>query len=215
MHIFKYTLSIAFSAISFLGFAQQNEAKAILDQLSEKTKQYSSITSEFTFTLDDVSADVHHSQEGKLKMKGKSYYIQLGENHIYSDGETRWTYAEEMNEVYIDIAEGGDDALNPTEIYTVWETGFKHYYQSEVQVNGKTCHLIKLNPTAPDEKTFHTVNLYIDKTKLELVKIEILGKQGDNYTYNMKTFKPNIAYTEKDFIFDATTHPGVEEIDNR
>ncbi len=215
MKIFKLTLSLTFVLISLLGVSQDNDAKAILDQLSEKTRKYSSITSDFTFTLDDVSADVHHSQEGMVKMKGSSYYIALGDNHIFSDGETRWTFAEEMNEVYIDDSESGDDALNPTEIYTVWEKGFKHYYESEVTVNGRICHMIKLNPTKPDEKTFHTVNLFIDKAKMELVKIEILGKQGDNYTYNMKSFEPDISYTEKDFIFDMGAHPGVEVIDNR
>ncbi len=195
--------------------AQDPKAKAILDELSNKTRKYSTITSDFTFTLDDNAADVHQSQEGTLKMKGQKYYIKLGDNQIFSDGETRWTYNEDMNEVYIDFAEGGEDALNPTEIYTVWETGFKHYYEKEFSEGGVTFHLIKLNPLKPDEKAFHTVKLYVDKSKMEVSKIEILGKQGDNYTYDVKSFKTDVAYAPTDFTFSEKKFPGAEAIDNR
>jgi outer membrane lipoprotein-sorting protein len=195
--------------------AQDAKAKAILDELSNKTRKYASITSDFTFTLEDKAADLTQTQDGTLKMEGKKYYIKLGDNHIYSDGETRWTYNEEMNEVYIDHADAGEDALNPSEIFTVWETGFKHYYETEVTEGGKKYDLIKLNPTNPADKSFHTVKLFIDKSNMQVGKFLILGKQGDNYTYLVKTFKTDIDYSPSDFVFNAAKHPGVEEIDNR
>ncbi len=194
---------------------QDAKAKTILDELSSKTRKFASITSDFIFTLEDKAADVTQSQEGTLKMDGKMYYIKLGDNHIYSDGTTRWTYSEDMNEVYIDHANAGEDALNPSEIYTVWETGFKHYYEKEVTEGGKVMHLIKLNPLKPAEKAYHTVQLYIDKSKMELSRIIILGKQGDNYTYDVKTFVTDKTYTVTDFTFSKAKYPGVEVIDNR
>jgi len=195
--------------------AQDAKAKGILDELSNKTRKYTSITSDFSFTLKDKIADVEQTQEGKLKMQGKKYVIVLGDNQIFSDGQTRWTYSEDMNEVYIDNAEGGEDVLNPTDLYTVWETGFKHYYDGETTHNGAAHHLIKLNPNKPDEKAFHTVKLYIDKSKMEVTKMEILGKQGDDYTYNVKTFKTETDYPSSAFVFDKAKFPGVEVIDNR
>src|SRR5690554_1814470 len=202
-------------AISGSLHAQDAKAKAILDKVSNKTRQYSTITSDFSFTLEDKAADVKQTQEGTLKMKGKKYYIKLGDNEIYSDGETRWTYNTDMNEVYIDVAEDGEDALNPAEIYTVWETGFKQYYDNEIKENGRTLDVIKLVPTDPRDKTFHTIKVYIDRAKEEVAKIEILGKQGDNYTYKVKTFQTNATYGNDTFVFNKSTHPGVEEIDNR
>lgn len=214
----KYVQAILIAAlIAITGslHAQDAKAKAILDKVSNKTRQYSTITSDFTFTLEDKAADVKQTQEGTLKMKGKKYYIKLGDNNIYSDGETRWTYNEDMNEVYIDVAEGSDDALNPSEIYTIWETGFKQYYEKEITENGKTYDVIKLIPTKPADKTFHTIRVYVDRAKDEVGKIEILGKQGDNYTYDVKTFKTDATYGNDAFVFDKSAHPGVEEIDNR
>lgn len=214
----KYIQTILIAAlIAITGslHAQDAKAKAILDKVSNKTRQYGTITSEFTFTLEDKAADVKQTQKGMLKMKGKKYYIKLGDNNIYSDGETRWTYNEDMNEVYIDVADAGGDALNPSEIYTIWETGFKQYYEKEMTENGRTYDVIKLIPTQPADKTFHTIRVYVDRAKDELGKIEILGKQGDNYTYDVKSFKTDANYGNDTFVFDPAAHPGVEEIDNR
>ena len=214
----KYIQTIVIAilvAISGSLHAQDAKPKAILDKVSNKTRQYATITSDFTFTLEDKLADVNQTQQGSLKMKGKKYYVKLGDNIIYSDGETRWTYNEDMNEVYIDVADQSGDALNPSEIYTIWETGFKQYYEQEITENGKTYDVIKLIPSQPGDKTFHTVKVYVDRAKEELGKIEILGKQGDNYTYNVRSFKTDATYGNEAFVFDPSAHPGVEVIDNR
>lgn len=216
MKLYQIVATAALAVITATSLnAQDAKAKGILDELSNKTRKYTSITSDFSFTLKDKIADVEQTQEGMLKMQGKKYFIRLGDNQIFSDGQTRWTYNEDMNEVYIDDAEGGEDALNPTDLYTVWETGFKHYYDGETTHNGASHHLIKLNPNKPDEKAFHTVKLFIDKSKMEVTKMEILGKQGDDYTYLVKTFKTETDYPSSTFVFDKAKFPGVEVIDNR
>lgn len=214
----KYVQTILITALIALTgsvYAQDAKSKAILDKVSNKTRQYTTITSDFTFTLEDKAADVKQTQEGTIKMKGQKYYIKLGDNQIYSDAETRWTYNESMNEVYIDFAEGGEDALNPSKLYTVWETGFKNYYEKEMVENGITYDVIKLIPTDPADKTFHTIKVYINRAKEEIGKVEIFGKQGDNYTYVVKSFKTDANYGDDTFVFNKSTHAGAEEIDNR
>jgi outer membrane lipoprotein-sorting protein len=207
------TLLIAMVAINIQ--AQDAKAKAILDELSDKTRKYPTITSEFTFTLEDKAADVNQEQKGSIKMKGKKYYIVLGDNHIYSDGDTRWTYSEEMNEVYIDFTETGEEVLNPGDVYTIWESGFKQYYKAEENLNGRPTHVIKLVPVDAEDKDYHTILVYIDKAKMEVSKIEIKGKQGVNYTYAVKSFDTTADYGDDTFVFDPTEYPGVDEIDNR
>jgi outer membrane lipoprotein-sorting protein len=212
----KILIALCLTVITaFSSNAQDAQAKQLLDELSNKTRKFASITSDFSFTLEDKVAEVEQSQEGLLKMQGNKYYIRLGDNQIFSDGQTRWTYNEDMNEVYVDDADGGDDVLDPTKIYTVWETGFKHYYVGEVTENGASQHLIKLNPNNPQDKSFHTVKLYISKTKMQVSKMEIFGKQGDNYTYLVKTFRTDVDYPVSTFVFDKSKFPGVEMIDNR
>jgi len=213
-------INILLAAILTIGSAgmqaQDQKAKSILDELSDKTRKYPTVTSNFTFTLEDKAADIEQVQEGKLKMKGKKYYIQLGENQIFSDGETRWTYNEEMNEVYIDYADNGEDGgLNPSKVYTIWEEGFKQFYKGEETIGGRVQDVIKLVPDDPSDKTYHTVLVYVDRGKMEVSRIEIKGKQGDNYTYQVKSFDTTASYGDDTFTFDSSDFPGVDEIDNR
>jgi len=216
-NIFKIlaTLLVAIIALNVTTQAQDAKAKTILDEISDKTRKYPTITSEFTFTLEDKAADVNQEQKGLLKMKGKKYNIILGDNHIFSDGETRWTYSEEMNEVYIDITETGEEVLNPSDVYTIWESGFKHYYKAEENLNGRPTHVIKLVPVDAEDKDYHTILVYIDKAKMEVQRIEIKGKQGVDYTYAVKSFNTTASYGDDTFVFDPADYPGVDEIDNR
>ncbi len=151
-NIVKVLATLLIAILAFNAQAQDAKAKAILDELSNKTRKYPTVTSEFTFTLEDKAADVDQEQKGSIKMKVKKYYIVLGDNHIYSDGDTRWTFSEEMNEVYIDFTETGDEVLNPGDIYTIWESGFKQYYKAEENLNGRPNHVIKLVPVDDEDK---------------------------------------------------------------
>ncbi|MCZ4410161.1 outer membrane lipoprotein carrier protein LolA [Cryomorphaceae bacterium 1068] len=214
-NILKVLATLLIALVAVNAHAQDAKAKAILDELSDKTRKYPTITSEFTFTLEDKAADVNQEQKGSIKMKGKKYYIVLGDNHIYSDGDTRWTYSEEMNEVYIDFTETGDEVLNPGDVYTIWESGFKQYYKAEENLNGRPTHVIKLVPVDAEDKDYHTILVYIDKAKMEVSKIEIKGKQGVNYTYAVQSFVTTADYSDDTFVFDPTEYPGVDEIDNR
>jgi len=210
-------------AISYLGtFAQDGaetdpKAKAILDQLSAKTKTFTSISAEFTSTLVNKAADLNLSQEGKLKMQGDKYNLSLGNHQIISDGTTTWTYSKEDNEVYIDNNADveDEDMIKPSELFTIWESGFKFQYIGEQSVNGKNCDIIHLFPKEPAKKNFHTIKLFIDKDKLELVTIIVMGKAGNIDTYNLKSFTPNSTVTAADFSFNKANYAGVEEIDNR
>jgi len=214
-NILKVTATLLIAVVAISVQAQDAKAKAILDELSDKTRKYPTITSEFTFTLEDKAADVNQEQKGSLKMKGKKYNIILGDNHIFSDGDTRWTYSEEMNEVYIDFTDTGDEVLNPSDVYTIWESGFKQYYKAEETIDGRETHIIKLVPVDAEDKDYHTILVYIDKSKMEVNRIEIKGKQGVDYTYAVQSFKTDADYSDATFVFDPTDYPGVDEIDNR
>ena len=43
----------------------------------------------------------------------------------------------------------------------------------------------------------------------------IFDKNGNRYTYTIKTFIPNVKVPESTFTFDAKLYPGVELVDLR
>jgi len=100
-------------------------------------------------------------------------------------------------------------------MFTIWEQDFKNEYKGETTENGKACHVIYLYPNDPTSKPYHTIQLSIDKAKMEVVKIVVKGREGDDMIYTVKSFNPNTAITAGDFAFDIKAHPGIEVIDNR
>lgn len=191
------------------------KAKAILDDLTKKTKSYSSISADFEYKLKNDAAGIDESQKGNIVTKGEKYKLALAGQQVVSDGKTVWTYIKDVEEVQItsaedDMEEGG---LSPSKIFTLYEEGFKYVYDKLSVMDGKNIHSIYLYPLKPGDKPFHTVILHIDKDKMQLHSMIVKGKDGNVYTYKLSNFTPNKAYTDASFVFK--TPEGVEEVDLR
>ncbi len=193
------------------------KAKEILDKLSAKTKAFTSISASFSSVLDNKKANLKVNQKGNLKLKGNKYRIDLEDYLIINDGKTAWTFTKDANEVQLDDAAEmkKGNSIKPSEIFTIWENGFRYKFEKEVTINGVKCDIIKLFPKDGKGKNYHTIVLTINKTKLEIQNVEVQGKNGDNYTYTVTKFSPNLALTDAEFTFDKAKFPGVELVDNR
>lgn len=192
------------------------KAKEILDQLSAKTKSYSTIKADFNYTMDNQAEDIHETQAGSIATKGNKYYLRIAGQEIRCNGKTIWTYLKDAGEVQIsEIDEGNQDQITPTSIFTMYEKGFRHKYIKEETINGVVTAVIHIFPIAVDEKSYHTVKLYINKSKMEISKVEIMGKEGETYTYSIKSFEPNASISDDFFTFNKANYPGVEMVDLR
>ena len=192
-----------------------SKAKIILDEVSVKTKSYTSIKAEFIYSMENKADDISASQEGTLLLKGEKYRLEISGQEITSDGKTVWTYLKDAGEVQISEPENDEGAVNPTNIFTIYEEGFKYrFFKEEVQ-GGRSIQLINLYPLNANEKSFHTIRLSIDKNKKQLIAIEIFGKEGNTYTYKIKKFATNLTVEDSDFTFKPSSHPDVEVIDLR
>ena len=187
------------------------KAKTILDELSAKTKAYTSIKAEFSYTVEkkDKTKEI---QSGKLQTKGAKYKLEIPGHVIYCDGKTVWDYIKDANEVQVkDMETGGDDAINPSNIFTMYEKGYKYKFETEDAV----IQTISLFPVNPDKKKFHTVKLFIDKTKKQISSVKMMMKDGGTQTYEIKSFTPNAAIADTDFTFNPKAYPGVSTEDLR
>ena len=198
--------------------AQDVKAEGILNTVSEKAKGYDSVEADFISVMEDKQADLRVEQKGNILVKGEMFKLDLDDNFLLiSDGTTLWSYSKESNETMVDNIEDvmDEEGIKPSELFNVWEKDFKKYYESEANVGSTPCHVIKLIPTEPKEKAFHTIKVYIDIAKNEVAQALIFGKEGNNTTYTINTFKSNVATTDGSFKFDKTKYPGVDIIDNR
>lgn len=198
--------------------AQDAKAKAILDKLSKKTESYTSMKAVFEYKMVNKAEGIDETQKGSLLTQGQKYRFDIAGQEIICDGKTVWTVLEDAEEVQINEVpkeDENEDYINPTSILTMWEKGFKYKYDSQVKLGGMDLDIINLYPEKVKEKSFHTVKLYINQAKMEIQKIEIKGKDGTDFTYNIKSFTSNETISPSKFSFKKADHPSYEVIDLR
>ena len=192
------------------------KAKSILAEVSKKYRSYDVIKTDFTFTLDNPQAKVKETQVGTLyaKSKANKYKVVLKAQELISDGRNQWTYSKADKEVQLSEVDNSPNALNPAQIFTIYEKGFKYLYTGDSKVNNRTVHVIDLTPT-DGKRSFFKVRLNIDKSTKQISNAIIFDKNGNRYTYTIRTFTPNVKVSESMFAFDAKKYPGVEVVDLR
>lgn len=203
------------SGISVMAQSEM-KAKAILAEVSKKYRSYDVIKTEFSYTLENPEAKIKETQSGTLFVKSKvnKYKVVLKGQELISDGKNQWTYLKADKEVQLSEVDNSADALNPAKLFTIYEKGFKSLYMNDTKVNGKMVHNIDLSPT-DTKRSFFKVKLQIDKLSKQIVNAVIFDKNGNRYTYSIKTFTPNIKVPESTFAFDSKLYPGVEVVDLR
>ncbi|HEY8782218.1 MAG TPA: outer membrane lipoprotein carrier protein LolA [Mucilaginibacter sp.] len=217
--------------ITSYSFAQKGAekdaaAKAILEKVSEKYRAYNVVKTDFDFTLDNQQAGIKETQSGTLIAKSRSNKFRVTifspetsakpeiAQEIISDGKTQWTYLKKDNEVQINNTDKSGQGLNPAQIFTIYEHGYKYIYNGDVKIGGKTYQQIDLTPE-DIKKPFFKIRLSIDKKKKQIYSALIFDKNGNRYTYTLRGFVPNIQVPDNTFSFDPKMHKGVEVVDLR
>lgn len=188
---------------------QDPKAQELLDALSEKAKGYESFKADFEYSL--KSPDANETAKGSVMMKGRDKYkVSIMDREIICNGETVWTFVEGDNFSEVTIAplpeedEEDGNMMNPANAFHMYKTGFKYKHDGATTIDGIKVEAVKMFPMNPDKKNYHTVILYINTEKMELVSTVVKGKDGNEYTYRLKNFEPNIAVTDADFEFDES-----------
>ncbi len=192
---------------------QDQKAKDILSKVSEKTKNYTTIISDFTLKITNQSEDIDETQNGTIYIKGNKYYISIPGQVIFSDGKAVYTYLKDADEIQINNLPDAmdEEAIDPSKIFTMYEDDFKYKYIKEANNQ----HVINLYPANPEGKGYHRITVFIDKTKMQLTRIEIYGKDGTNTTYIVKSFKTNTPINDTKFTYTKSKYPNAEVIDLR
>jgi outer membrane lipoprotein-sorting protein len=137
-------------------------------------------------------------------LKGDKYKLHLPGQDILSDGKYQWTYMKDAKETQKNYAEKNAEGLTPTNIFTMYEKGFKYKFDKEE----KGIQTINLYPTKPDGKKYHTIKLMIDKAKKQITSVKVLNKDGTTQTITINAFTPNTEMKDTVFQWDNKTYPG-------
>jgi outer membrane lipoprotein carrier protein len=190
------------------------KAQEILKNVSIKYKSFKTLSAKFKVNVNDQKTNTNQSQAGTVILKGNKYKLLLGTQEIISDGNTVWTYLKDANEVQLNDAKTDPNAISPTNMFTIYEKGFKSKYVGEKVVAGKAMHVLELVPEDA-KRNFSKVQLTISKADKYITQAIIYQKNGSSITYAVQEFKPNVPADDVFFTFNKTKYPGCEEVDLR
>ncbi len=205
-------------SFSFTVSAQSEDPRAeeLLGKVSAQMQQYGSVHAQYISQMIDVQSDFQMDQTGEVWIEGERYHLQLGDYVIVCDGNTVWTYEPEMGECYIDDAETiAEDGVDPAQMFTIWEADFKKVWKGESESEGRMLARVDLHPTGAEERSFHTIQCFIDPQVLQVVKLVVKGREGTDVLYEVKAFEGDAPSPEGAFSFDKDRYPGTTMIDNR
>lgn len=192
------------------------KSKAVVDKLISKSKGWTSFEADFSSALVNKASKLDVKQDGNVRVKGKLFNLTLTDNTVINDGKAIYTYSKKSNEVTISDPADMDKELDPTKLFTVYEQGFKsQFIEEKKEADGTVVQVIKLFPLEPGKKPYHTVIMTIDKAKVEPKVVKVLYKDGNEVTYTLKKFTPNVDLYESVFTFDKSKYPGAEINDVR
>ncbi len=214
----KLLLITILSLFVMAGYSQQDtKAKEILEKVTKTTQSLASIEAKFTFEMNNKTEKIQEKSSGTIILKNKKYKLNIPQMglQVTCDGKTIWTYMVNSNEVSIsNLDEETDDLMDPTRIFTIYESGFNYKYVGESVDGGVTVYNIDLTPQKATGEV-NSIKLMIDKQKMLIYGAKMTGKDGNNYNVSIKEFKTDGVFKDSDFVFDVSKYKGVEIVDMR
>ena len=204
-------LSILLIASIFECRSQDQIAKDILDQLSKTTRLYENIRIEFSFELNNKTHNINDIQNGVLELEKNKFRILMQDQIIVNDGATQWLYLKESNELQITENDPEENTMNPNEIFTIYEKGYKYQYIGKKNIDGKEYDIIDL--FTEESSNFIKTTLTINSSKNQIKKISMQDKNGGTYDYFINKFESNITLDK--FEFESEKYSEIEIIDLR
>ena len=217
----KFLNHLLFTVLTFFSLVilgqeptnEQQRCKQILQKVSNSIQKNNA--SKFSFELEINSEDFNELQNGYALIKQDQFYYKTEEREVISDGENVWTYILEDDECYIDLVIDLDNSVNPSEIFTIWQSGFKFKYVSNEKFGNDLLHIINMYPENPKESKYHTLIMEVNESKSTISQASIKTKDGVTIVMKVKSFISNPEIKSDQFKWNAEKHINVDLIDNR
>ena len=194
-------------------------ARKILDKLANQAQADYPVKVSFDYTYESLPDNQFNTESGTLVVQQDKFRLSVGESAVFCDGKTVWTTMASVKEVYISDPEenNSDDEFflsNPRDLFTFYKEDFKYRLTRELSYEGNDCYEIDLFPNDLN-KSYHTIKIIISRKDHRLLSAQALGKQGDNHTVTLKNYQKKVSVNEGTFVFNPSSHPGVEVVDTR
>lgn len=188
------------------------DAIAILDRFSARMLSSPAVYFKFDIVTSDLKDKSSDTTSGDLLMSRNKYKLDLGNNKIWSDGETSWSYLAAEKEVTINKIDKKDKSFqnNPSEVFTMYRKGYKIRLVEETG----TAWIIDLYPEDLDNE-LQRVRLTLSKPAQNLKIAEYRRKDGVTVTLNISQLDLKRPPDSDGYRFVAAKYPNTEVVDMR
>ena len=203
----KRLIVILILILNGTSFAQNSsEAKTLLNEVSEKVKEYDNIWIEFKYVLDNSEENIKQETRGDVVLDGDKYVLNiLGTTRMY-DGTTLYNISPEDEEVTISKEDFNDeDTITPSKMLSFYEEGFTYNMDIVQNIKGRKIQYVKLTPISSDSEITYIL-LGIDAQTKHIYNLIEIGNNGTRTTLTVNSFKTNEQLSKSLFTFDESKY---------
>ena len=201
----KKALTILLIAFSISVFAQ-NDAKTLLNEVSEKVKSYDNISLDFKYSLENTAENIKQETKGDVVMQGDKYRLNiLGITRLF-DGKALYNISTEDEEVSMTSNIDEDsNTITPSKMLSFYEDGYTYALDIKQDINGRKIQYVKLTPIDSDSE-IENILLGIDAQTKHIYNLIQVGKNGTKTTLTVNSFETNQPLPKTLFTFDANKY---------
>jgi outer membrane lipoprotein-sorting protein len=201
----KKNIALLLIILSVNAFAQ-NDAKTLLNEVSEKVKGYENIAIDFKYTLENLSENIKQETKGDVVMQGEKYRLNiLGVTRLF-DGSKTYSISTEDEEVTISShIEDDNDAITPSKMLSFYEDGYTYTLDIKQDIKGRKIQYIKLIPIDSNSE-IKEILLGIDAQTKHIYNLITVGKNSTKTTLTVNSFDTNEPVSKSFFTFDVSKY---------
>ncbi|QIE58879.1 outer membrane lipoprotein carrier protein LolA [Rasiella rasia] len=201
----KNLVLIAFTLFAF-SFANAQDAKGLLKEVSAKAKSYDNIAIDFKYNLSNAKEGINQDTRGDVTIVGDKYVLHMLGTTTMFDGAKIYTVVPEDEEVTISNYNPAEDKqITPSKMLTFYEKGYTYKMDVVQNVKGRKIQFVKLIPI--DSKAeIKDILLGVDAQTKHIYKLIQTDANGTKYTLTVNSFKTNQPVSKGMFTFDEAKY---------
>ena len=189
-------------------YSQESEnAKELLDKVSNKMGAYKNMYIGFSQTLSNKDAGINEGDEppikGVINLQGEKYNLDyLGNTFIY-DGKKLYVINNDEKEISISDGdlEDSDGFIYPSKLLTFYKEGYNFEMGELKNINGRKIQYVILNPIDSNSDIIR-VELGIDIKTNHIYRLIQIGSNSSKTKFTITKFKSNQPISDKLFTFN-------------
>ncbi|MEK9852645.1 MAG: outer membrane lipoprotein carrier protein LolA [Flavobacteriaceae bacterium] len=194
-------------SLSTLSAQTTEDAKKLLDEVSQTMGSFTSMTFDFDYVLENRQENIKQETNGSVTISGDRYKLLfLGMEQIF-DGSKTYTIVPENEEITISSKEETEEiGINPSKLLNFYKEGYAFEWDIKQNVQGRMIQFVKLIPTEASTEVDYLL-LGIDILKKTIYRLIEIGTNQTRTTLTISNFLPNVQLASNFFNFDASNYP--------